>query len=212
MPSLQQIGREITAIKDRYIFFTEKEIRYLPNILGENEHILGVTSGFVNKATWLAVCTNKRVLFINTGMIFGLHQVQMNLDRIQSIDSSHGLFFGRIRVWDGASSISIGLVLKRSVGPFVKTVQQAMDDYKRHVAYDLLQNAPAQKPAAAPTAQAPEPAAATTPAASSASAPDHNQAMQLIAELERLSKLNQQGAITDEEFVIAKNALLTAHN
>lgn len=192
MPSLQQIEQQIAAIPHRYIFYTKKEIRYLPKILGENERILGITSGYINKSTWLCVCTNSRVLFLHRGMIYGLHQVQMNLDRIQSIDSSQGIFFGSIRMWDGASSIAVNLVLKSSIAPFVKTVQQAMDHYKRHMVYDLMQNAQQAKASKAP-AGAPTQAQSET---------------RLIDELERLAKLNQQGAISDQEFMLAKKALL----
>lgn len=100
MPTLDEVKKQIAALPDRYIFYTHKEIRYLPKVLGDGEEVLALTSGYLNGKTWLAVCTNRRVLLINRGMFFGLHQVQMNLDRIQSIDSSYSLVFGSIRFWD----------------------------------------------------------------------------------------------------------------
>lgn len=203
MPSLQQIEQQIAALPDRYIFYTTKEIRYLPKILGENEQILGLTSGFINKATWLIVCTNARVLLLNRGMIYGLHQVQMNLDRIQSIDSSYGIMFGTVRLWDGASSIAVNLVLKRSIAPFVKTVQQAMDAYKRRMVYDLMHNAQTATPGkTAAQNMAPQPTAHSAP-----TPPAQQGEATLISELERLATLNQQGAISDEEFMMGKRAL-----
>lgn len=176
-----QINQQIAALPHKYIFYTRKEIRYLPKIMNDDERILALTSGMMNGRTWLAVCTNQRVLFLDRGMFFGLRQVQMNLDRIQAIDSSFGLVFGSLRVWDGASSISINLVLKSTVAPFVKTVQEAMDKYKRKLVSDL---------------------------AASASNAGHVAANPMIAELERLAKLKAEGHLSDKEFAAAKAKLL----
>ena len=184
MPTLDQVKKQITALPDRYIFYTQKEIRYLPKILGDGEDILALTSGYRDNKTWLAVCTNRRVLLIHRGMFYGLHQVQMNLDRIQSIDSSYTIFFGSIRLWDGASSIGINLVLKSSIAPFVKTTQEAMDRYKRQMAFDI--------------------------AGTVANAPRHGSPAAMTHELERLAKLHADGHLSDAEFAAAKQKMLSA--
>lgn len=182
MPTLAQIHAEINALPDRFIFYTRKEIRYLPEILNEGEHILALTSGFMENQTWLAICTTRRILFLNRGMIFGLKQVQINLDRLQSIESDAGLFFGHIRVFDSGSSFTIRMVLKQSIAPFVRIVQDAMDKYKREIVYDLSRAAHASAPAAP--------------------------AMNKVSELERLAKLHDSGHLTDAEFAAAKARLL----
>lgn len=185
MPTIDEVWKQINALPVKYIFYTRKEVRYLPKILGQDEQILAVTSGLMQNRTWLAVCTSKRVLFLDRGMFFGLRQFQINLDRIQAIDSSFGLAFGTIRVWDGASAMQIGLVLKSSIAPFVKTVQEAMDRYKRTLVYDLANAASHARPTAG----------ATPP-------PD------FIHELERLSKLRTDGHLSEAEFNAAKAKLL----
>ncbi len=184
MPTLDEIYAEINALPHRYVFYTRKEIRYLPKLLNAGEHILALTSGYINTSTWLIVCTNHRVLFLHRGMIYGLHQVQMNLDRIQSIDSRSGLVFGTIRMWDGASSMHVNLILKQSVAPFVRTVQEAMDRYKRELVSDI--------------------ASAAMQSKNHTNAPTDN----FIGELERLAKLKAEGHITDDEFAVAKAKLL----
>jgi len=126
MPTLQEVKEQINAYTHRYIFWTKKEIRALPDILDDNERILAVTSGMRDSATWLLVCTNRRLIFLNRGMFFGLRQVQMPLDRIQSIDHSSLIVFGSISVWDGASSVGVGMVFEPSILPFVKATQEAM--------------------------------------------------------------------------------------
>lgn len=180
MPTLEQVRSQIEKLPHKYIFYTKKEIRHLPKILGEGESVLALTSGYRDGKTWLAVCTDRRLLLINSGMFFGLRVVQMNLDRIQSMDSSHIIFFGSIRFWDGASSIEISLVLKDSIEPFMQTTQQAIDRYKRDLAYDIAKNVVKSGPVVNPVTD----------------------------ELERLSRLWNEGSISDEEFHAAKNKLL----
>ena len=126
MPTLAEIKQQIESCPGHYIFWTKKEIRALPQILDEGERIKAITSGMMNSTTWLAVCTNRRLLFINRGMFYGLRQVQLPLDRIQSLDHEFTIFFGSIRVWDGASAFTISMVLKSSIIPFVKATQEAM--------------------------------------------------------------------------------------
>lgn len=186
MPTIDAVWKQINALPHTYIFYTRKEVRYLPKILAEDEAILAVTSGFMNNRTWLAVCTSKRLIFLDRGMFFGLRQFQMNLDRIQAIDSSFGLAFGTIRVWDGASALQISLVLKSTVAPFVKTVQEAMDRYKRLMVHDL--------------------AAVASNATRHADGQSHK--AEFIHELERLSKLKADGHLSDAEYAAAKAKLL----
>lgn len=188
MPTLEQINKQINALPHRYIFYTRKEIRYLPKIMNDDECVLALTSGFMNNRTWLAVCTNRRVLFLDRGMFFGLRQLQMNLDRIQAIDSSFGIAFGTIRVWDGASSMEIGLILKQSVAPFVRTVQDAMDKYKRLMVHELAVTATGAHQTAA-----------------QAGSLQHNQ---MLNELERLARLKTDGNLSEDEYRAAKAKLL----
>lgn len=188
MPTLDQIWQQIHTLPDRYIFYTRKEIRYLPKILTDGERILALTSGFMNNHTWLCVCTSHRLLFIDRGMFWGLRQIQMNLDRIQAIDSRVTLFFGSIRVWDGASSFEVGLIPKSCVTAFVRTTQDAMDRYKRQMVHDIVGHASHVQPGAAHTAPA-KPEA-------------------WLGELERLAQLKASGHLTEAEYTAAKAKLL----
>ncbi len=188
MPTLDQVWSQINALPNRYIFYTRKEIRYLPKILSEGERILAITSGLMQNRTWLAACTDRRVLFLDRGMFFGLRQVQINLDRLQTIESQSGLFFGSIRVVDAGSSMMIGMVYKPSIAPFVKVVQAAMDHYKRTMVHDL--------------------ARASSNALGDGSAKTQGNA--LIHELERLAQLKTAGHLSEAEYAAAKAKLLQA--
>lgn len=139
MPTLEALNRQIAALGEtpmektyrESFFFTKKEFAYLPKVMNDGEKILALTSGFMNGTTWLAVCTDTRVIFLDRGMIFGLRQQQISLDQIHSIDNTAGLVFGAIRIWDGASYIVISMVLKQSIERFVSATKLAMEARKR---------------------------------------------------------------------------------
>jgi len=143
MPSIAEIKRQIDAYPNRYIFWTQKEIRALPEIIDHGETIRALTSGMVRGKTWLAVCTDRRLIFLNRGMLWGTEQAQMPLDRIQSIDHQFTFFFGSISVFDGINAFTLNMVLKSSILPFVKTTEEAM--------YASRHGQPAQPTAAGPT-------------------------------------------------------------
>jgi len=133
MPTLDQVKSQIKDYGNAYIFWTNREVRTLPKILDNNESIKAVTSGMANGATWLAVCTDRRVLFLNCNMFIGVEQVQMPLDRIQSMDHFFALFFGTIKVFDGINVFTLNMVLKSSILPFIKATETAMYASKHEV-------------------------------------------------------------------------------
>lgn len=189
MTTLQEVHAQIQALPHKYIFYTKKEIDYLPEIFNDDEYVMALTSGFMDNKTWLAVCSNKRVIFLDKGMVFGLNTVQMSHDRIQSIDSSYGLLFGSIRVWDGATSMVIRMVWKSSIDPFVKTVRHAIDEYKKYQLREAFgashQDAPHQGHHGAIDEQA-----------------------SVAEQLSKLADLVNQGYLTREEFEAQKRKLL----
>lgn len=133
MPTLAEVNRQIAAYPDRYIFWTQKEIRALPQILDDGEPIKAITSGYVNGCTWLAVCTDRRLIFINRGMFWGIEQVQMPLDRVQSIDHQSTIFFGSLSVFDGVNVFTLNMIRKSSILPFVRATEESMYAQKHPV-------------------------------------------------------------------------------
>jgi hypothetical protein len=128
--TLEEIQAQITALGKIDSFGTKKEIKYLPEILSDSERILGLTSGFLDGNTWLIVCTNKRLVFVDKGLIYGLKQLEMPLEKISSIEQKMGLMMGSITVSAGSSKMQIDNVLKEFVKPFVAVVNQARDALK----------------------------------------------------------------------------------
>ena len=107
---------------------TKKEVKELPNIIQDDEVITYATSGLLNGNTWLIVSTNKRVIFLDKGLIFGLNQIEIPLGKINSIGHKKGLILGEIEIWDGASKMNITHVSKDTLIPFVNAVNKAREE------------------------------------------------------------------------------------
>lgn len=178
MQTLAQVKQQIEAYPHRYIFWTSKEIRALPGILDDDEQIKALTSGMLNGSTWLAVCTERRLIFLNRGMFYGLQQVQMPLDRVQSIDHEFTIMFGSIRVFDGVNVFALNLVLKASIPPFVRAVEESMY---------ALRKSPITTVSASPPAPG---------------------AHDIASQLSKLADLKEKGYLTDAEFQTQKRKLL----
>lgn len=130
MATLDEIKQMLKSNPQWDTFGTKKEIKELPSILTNGETILGLTSGFLNGNTWLIIMTPKRVLFLDKGMIYGLKQVEILVEKINSIEFKTGLIFGEINVWDGSSKMIIKNILKANVKPFAESINKAIDLYR----------------------------------------------------------------------------------
>ena len=77
--------------------------------------------------TWLIVCTNKRIIFIDKGMIYGVKHSEVLISKINSITYKNGLMAGEIHIQDGAEAKVILNVAKSSTVPFVNAVHKVIE-------------------------------------------------------------------------------------
>lgn len=132
-------------------FFTKKELNYLPEILTPGEQILAFTSGRLNvdgdksMSTCLITLTDKRIILLDKGMIYGLKQDIINLDKVNSISGSTGLMFGSITITEGAGSRIIENVWKKTVKIFTNKAQEAIDALKNNSKQSSGSSAPEDK-------------------------------------------------------------------
>ena len=159
-------------------FFTKKELSYLPEILSDGEEIIAFTSGLMDGNTWLITLTDKRIIFLDKGMIYGLEQTIINLDKINSVSGKTGIFFGEIFIEDGANERHIDNVWKKTVKPFTNLVMEAIENHrdKLHSPQIVQQQTPTEE----------DP----------------------YAQLEKLAGLKDKGIISEDEFNAAKQKLL----
>lgn len=127
-PRLEEIYRQIAAIGDTDTFGIRKEIKFLPEVLADDEVILALTSGLMDASTWLIVCTPVRVILLDKGMLYGLSQKEYPLKNITSIQFKQGLILGEIELTVSSNKMKIENVEKKSVKKFVETLKAAISN------------------------------------------------------------------------------------
>jgi len=132
-PQMKAFREKVNKIAVEYgddMFFTRKEIDHLPEVLREGEEVLAFSSGIMNGNTWLVTLTNKRILFLDKGMLYGLKQIAIDLDKVNAVSCEEGLVLGKIVITDGAGDHRIENVLKRTVNKFTNKVQETIEARK----------------------------------------------------------------------------------
>ncbi len=159
-------------------FFTKKELNHLPKVLSDGEQVLAFTSGVMGGNTWLITLTDRRIIFLDKGMIYGLRQAAIDLDKVNAISGETGLLFGSIAIEDGASQRQITYVWKKTVVTFTNKVRDAIEARKQTL----------------------RPVVATVQSST--------EDVDIVGKLERLASLLEKGVLTQEEFAQQKARLL----
>lgn len=89
------------------MFGTRKEVNYLPQLLSDDEVIQYAASGMYDGNTVLIVLTQKRIMFVDKGMIYGVQTSEIPLDMVNGVSSKSGVLLGEISVMNGVSSDKI---------------------------------------------------------------------------------------------------------
>ncbi|MCY9809086.1 PH domain-containing protein [Aeromonas caviae] len=114
------------------MFFTKKELNHLPEILLDGEQVISFTSGLMDGNTWLITLTDKRVIFLDKGILFGLKQAIIDLDKVNAVSGETGLLLGSISIQDGATTRTIKNVQKKTVVNFTNKIRDAIEARKNH--------------------------------------------------------------------------------
>lgn len=115
-------------------FFGRKEINELPQILAENEKIDHIIQGTYNNGNGILVSTNRRLVFIDKGMIYGLKVEDFPLDKISSIQYETGLILGKVKIHTSGNIASIDNVEKASSRIFAEFVRNKLSKPKEPIA------------------------------------------------------------------------------
>ena len=128
---LKREFKEIAQLSGDDGFGTKRELRHLPQVLMDGEQVLAFSSGMMDGNTWLIVLTDQRVLFLDKGMLYGLKESSIPLDRINGVSGETGMLFGKIIINDGFAARQIKQVSKGSVRPFINRLQQEIEAQRR---------------------------------------------------------------------------------
>lgn len=133
---LNDIKAEIKSLNLSNIstFFGRKEINELPQILAENEKIDHIIQGTYNNGNGILVSTNRRLVFIDKGMIYGLKVEDFPLEKISSIQYETGLILGKVKIHTSGNIASIDNVEKASSRIFAEFVRDKLSKPKEPIA------------------------------------------------------------------------------
>lgn len=211
MPTLEEIQKQIAAIEGGSRFMPRKEVRELPSVLAADERVEQLAPGFYNGGIGLLVATNRRLIFVDKGLLYGLRVEDFHYDRISSIQYKTGLLLGEITIFSSGNRAEIGQVEKSVVRQFGEYVRAKIGSPAPRPAAPappaprpapgapIAQNAPNQPHA--PNVVAPPPPLPAAPVAQGADDA-------IISKLERLAALKAQGILTEQEFLEQKARIL----
>jgi Bacterial PH domain/Short C-terminal domain len=183
MPTMEEVKLQLENLDGVSKFLGKKEIKELPNILWEDENLEMLVQGFYVKGNGILVATNKRLIFIDKGMLYGLRVEDFPYDKISSIQYSTGMMLGKITIFTSGNKALIEQIDKGQVKHFAEYVRARISGTKEHAS--LQKDKPKETPEAS-----------------------NNTDENIIVMLERLGKLKEQGILTEEEFSAKKKQLL----
>lgn len=126
--------KRLSALVGDAPFATKKEFYHLPEILRHGEEVIAIASGAMGGNTWLITLTERRVIFLDKGMVWGVKQVDVNLDDIVSVGGKTGMLLGEITISTSGQNYTISNVFKKAVIPFTNLVNDTKDKIKNVVA------------------------------------------------------------------------------
>lgn len=180
MPTLDDIKKTTDKLDGITKFYGFKEFKALPDILWEDEALERVVQGQYNGGMGILCATNKRLVFIDKGLIYGLKVEDFPYDTITSIQYETGLVFGSIKIFASGNKSQIKNIDKKQAKDFGDYIRARTTEKTNHVA--------ASNPSKEDAATSME---------------------QKISALERLAKLKDQGILTDEELQTEKQKIMT---
>ena len=111
-------------------FFGRKEINELPNILAPDEKVDHIVQGSYSNGQGILVSTNRRLLFIDKGLLYGLKVEDFPLDKISSIQYETGLLLGKIKIYTSGNMATIENIEKKSTRSFCEFVRNKLSHPK----------------------------------------------------------------------------------
>ena len=88
--------------------------------------IHAASSGLMDGNTWLIALTDKRVIFLDKGLLYGLRQTTIPIDKISAVSGETGIIFGKITINAGHGEKKITQVLKGTVLPFTNKLNEVI--------------------------------------------------------------------------------------
>lgn len=113
-------------------FLGRREIKALPSILWEDEKVEKLVQGLYGKGQGILVATNKRLVFVDKGLLYGLRVEDFPYDKISSIQYETGLFLAKVIIYTSGNKAEISQVQKNDAKNFGDYVRARITAVKEH--------------------------------------------------------------------------------
>ncbi len=131
-PVLDKLSKQISElnIEPQFLFMVKKEIDLLPSIVAQDENVYALVVGVYNDGRGILVATDKRLIFVDKGMFFGLKIEDFGLDKISSIQYEAGLLLADIKIMASGNIAKITHVDKSKARDFCEKVRSKLSEPK----------------------------------------------------------------------------------
>ncbi|UTN06291.1 PH domain-containing protein [Flavobacterium bizetiae] len=127
---LDEIKEQILKLTNGSIYLGKREINELPEILARTEVIDNIAQGTYNNGQGILISTNRRLIFIDKGILYGLKVEDFPLDKITSIQYETGLLLGGIKIYTSGNIAKIENVEKSIARSFAEFVRDKLSQDK----------------------------------------------------------------------------------
>ena len=181
--TLNEIKEQMEQVGIKDLFGTRREVKQLPDIINDDEVIVYGCSGLNDGNTVLCILTNKRILMLDKGLLYGIKSTEIPLDMVNGVSYSKGLMLGKISITNGATITKLENVNKNDAPIMANAIKEQAEQYKSLLKKDNQPDSPTHH--------------------------DDLETDQLVNELRKLKPLVDEGIITEDEFQEKKKGSLS---
>jgi hypothetical protein len=124
MPTLYEVKTQIKSLEGTNRLIDSKEINELPSILEDGETVKRLVKGSYEQRNGILVATNKRLIFIHKGVLFGFGTEDFTYDRLTAIQYKLDSTFGTINILTSDDRMDIQRIDKDQTIAFSKYVRE----------------------------------------------------------------------------------------
>lgn len=128
MQTMENIQQNIKGLNNYEQWLARKEIQQLPEILWDDECVADIAQGLYDNHNGLLVATNKRLIFISNGLLWGCTVEDFLYTKISSLHYTTGILFGKILITAQGSTAKIEQLYKDACKLFCSHVQELIAD------------------------------------------------------------------------------------
>lgn len=127
MLTFELIMEQLKAADVDTFMLPKKELKALPEVLMEGEMIRHLVQGMYSGGIGVLCATNKRLVFVDKGLFFGLKVEEFPLRTLSSVSHETGVMMAKIKIFASGNNAEITHVDKMGAKAFVVAARELID-------------------------------------------------------------------------------------